>query len=371
MSLHEAMMRRCFELARRAEGWASPNPLVGCVVVKDGRVVGEGTHWGPGRVHAEREALFKAGTKARGSTLYVNLEPCVHWGRTPPCAPLIVQAGVRRVFCSVGDPWYRIAGRGFTYLKSAGIEVQTGLLEREGTALNRAFLKWCTTGRPYVVVKVATTMDGKLALRGKGRVWITSEESRADARKLRFLSDAIVVGANTVLLDDPQLTVRLKGFPEKRLVKVVLDGAGRISPRARLFEESPVVVFTGMNASERWMDEIRARGAIIIQENLQNGKVPPERILEILAKIGTGRVLVEGGSDVISAFLERDLVDEAWLYIASCIFGTEGQAWTEGLNLNKNRTGRITEVSRVGPDVKLVIQFGNNGQDNPYVCGNH
>ncbi|MHA2620421.1 MAG: bifunctional diaminohydroxyphosphoribosylaminopyrimidine deaminase/5-amino-6-(5-phosphoribosylamino)uracil reductase RibD [bacterium JZ-2024 1] len=372
MSIHEVMMRRCFELARRAEGYASPNPLVGCVIVNQGRIVGEGIHWGPGRVHAERMALFRAGPGARGATLYVNLEPCVHWGRTPPCTHIIVESGIRRVFCSVGDPWYRIAGRGFRFLRNAGIEVHTGVLEIEGKALNHAFLKWCTARRPYVVVKVAVSSDGKLALRGRGRVWVTSEESRADARRLRFLCDAVVVGARTVALDDPRLTIRLKGIPEKPLLKVILDGAGRTSPKARVFKSPPVAVFTGMHASREWLDKIRATGAVMIQEPIgDDGKVPPERILEVLAAMGAGKILIEGGADVISAFLQNDLVDEAWVYIAPSVFGARGQAWTETLKLTTRKQAFISEVTRVGPDLKMVLRFTNMLAGDGDVLGNH
>jgi len=366
-------MRRCFELARRAEGYASPNPLVGCVVVKDGRIVGEGIHWGVGKVHAERMALFQAGAKARGASLYVNLEPCVHWGRTPPCTHLIVESGIRRVYCSVADPWYRIAGRGFEYLKRAKVEVHQGILEAEGRALNRAFLKWCTASRPYVMAKVAATLDGKLALHGKGRVWITSEKSRADARRLRFLSDAILVGAQTVMLDDPQLTIRLKGFPEKPLLKVVLDGAGRISPGARVFEAPPVVVFTGMTASEKWLGEIRNKGAVLVQEPLgDDGRMDPDRILEVLAAMGAGRILIEGGADVFSAFLAKDLIDEIWVYIAARIFGREGKNWTETLSVRwGRRTPVVREMVRIGTDVKLVLQFLESEREKENVFRNH
>jgi diaminohydroxyphosphoribosylaminopyrimidine deaminase/5-amino-6-(5-phosphoribosylamino)uracil reductase len=361
MSLHEVLMRQCLELARRAEGFASPNPLVGCVVAKRGRVIGEGIHWGPGKIHAERMALFQAGEGARGADLYVNLEPCVHWGRTPPCTHLIVESGIRRVFCSVADPWYRIAGQGFAFLRDAGIEVNRSLLEPEGLAVNRSFLTWCTAGRPFVVAKVAVTLDGKLALRGKGRVWITGEESRADARRLRFLCDAVIVGARTVLLDDPQLTIRLDGVAEKPLLKVVLDGAGRIPVSARVFRAPPVVVFTGTSATEMWLDGIRDTGATIVQEPVQNdGKIAPHRILEVLAGMGRGRVLVEGGADVVSAFLENDLIDEAWVYMSARVFGAAGQGWTDAFHSGHGRrVPVITEVARTGADVKLVLRFGN------------
>src|ERR1700726_1271928 len=243
-------MQRAMSLASKATGLASPNPLVGCVLVREGQIVGEGFHQYDGRDHAEVVAIKSGGEKARGSTLYVNLEPCNHTGRTGPCTEAIIKAGVQRVVASIDDPNPVAAGGGFGRLRAAGIEVFAGVVEEEARRLNEPFAKWIRKKRPFVTLKSAMTLDGQLALpqagRRKSSTWITSEESRAEVHRMRHASDALLTGIGTILADDPLLTDR-SGLPRRRrLLRVILDSKLRLSPRARIVKtaDDDLLVFT-------------------------------------------------------------------------------------------------------------------------------
>src|SRR6266849_6652755 len=243
-------MQHALTLARKGIGLASPNPHVGCVIVRDGEIVGEGFHQYEWRDHAEIVALKTAGEKARGATLYVNLEPCNHTGRTGPCTEAVVAAGVRRVVAAMQDPNPATSGRGFERLRAAGVEIVSGVLEEEARGLNEAFACWIRTKKPFVTLKSALTLDGQLALpksKKPGRShWITSEESRAEVQRMRHASDALLTGIGTVLADDPLLTDR-SGLPRrKRLLRVVLDSKLRISPKSRIVKTADydLLIFT-------------------------------------------------------------------------------------------------------------------------------
>ena len=227
-------MMRALTLAERGRGLTSPNPVVGALVVKDGMVVGEGYHAKAGAPHAERVALDAAGAKARGATLYVTLEPCVHQGRTPACVPVLLEAGLRRVVIAVLDPNPRVNGAGVTALSQAGLEVSAGCLEEEARRLNRAFFTWVTERRPFVTLKVAMSLDGKIAGWNRSSRWITGEEARWEAHRLRSESDAVTVGITTVLADDPELTVRLDPPWPREPLRVVVDSQGRTPLSARI-----------------------------------------------------------------------------------------------------------------------------------------
>ncbi|HEX2025436.1 MAG TPA: bifunctional diaminohydroxyphosphoribosylaminopyrimidine deaminase/5-amino-6-(5-phosphoribosylamino)uracil reductase RibD, partial [Actinomycetota bacterium] len=240
-------MRRALDLAARGTGRVSPNPLVGAVLVRDGRVVGEGWHEGPGRAHAEVVALDAAGDQARGATLYVTLEPCSHYGRTPPCAPRIAGAGVIRVVAAMRDPNPLVDGSGLRGLREAGVDVVEGVLAEEATRLNAAFLTHLRTGRPLVTLKMAASLDGKVAARDGSSRWITGEEARLEVHRMRAASDAILVGAGTAFRDDPSLTVRLPGEePPRRPLRVVVDGRGIVPPTHAVIAdgEAPTLVAT-------------------------------------------------------------------------------------------------------------------------------
>jgi len=241
----EAMMRRALALATRGRGLVSPNPLVGAVVVQDSRVVGEGWHDGPGNPHAEIHALRAAGDLARGATLYVTLEPCDHHGRTPPCTNAILEAGVARVVAAARDPNPIVDGRGFDRLRSAGVDVVAGVLESEAERLNEAFATHVRTGLPFVVLKMAATLDGKVAARDGSSRWITGREARAEVHRMRAAADAVLVGAGTALADDPSLTVRDPEYRGRPVLRVLADARGRVRPTARLFsDDAPTLVAT-------------------------------------------------------------------------------------------------------------------------------
>jgi diaminohydroxyphosphoribosylaminopyrimidine deaminase/5-amino-6-(5-phosphoribosylamino)uracil reductase len=321
----EYYLRRTFELAARARGRTSPNPLVGAVIVRDGQVVGEGFHRQAGLPHAEIEALKAAGEAARGATLYVNLEPCCHTGRTGPCTEAIIAAGIKRVVAAMPDPNPLVAGKGFTRLREAGIEVTTGLLEKEARALNEAFVKYITTRRPFVILKTAMSLDGKIATVTGESKWITGPEARRYVHELRDSCDAILAGIGTVLKDDPSLTTRL---PEggRDPVRVILDSRARTPLTARvLTQESTaptLIAVTEMAPGER-VAALREAGA----EVLVCGPGPAVDLGLLLSALGEREItslLVEGGSTVNASFLLQGLVDKIVWFIAPLIIGGHG-----------------------------------------------
>ncbi|MCD6129075.1 bifunctional diaminohydroxyphosphoribosylaminopyrimidine deaminase/5-amino-6-(5-phosphoribosylamino)uracil reductase RibD, partial [Candidatus Bipolaricaulota bacterium] len=270
--MHEEYMRRALELARLGEGYTRPNPLVGAVVVKDGEVIAEGYHARYGGPHAEMVALSRAGERARGADLYVNLEPCVHWGKTPPCVDRIIAAGIRRVILAARDPNPLVNGKGVDKLRSAGIEVVEGVLREEAEKLNEIFFHWVKTQRPFVALKLAMSLDGKIASRtGKSR-WITGEEARKKVHELRRRYAAVLVGVNTVLTDDPQLTVREVEGPQP--LRIVLDSRGRIPLSAKVLSgEAPTLIATTQAMPEEIEHKLREKGAEVWRLPARDGKV--------------------------------------------------------------------------------------------------
>ncbi|MGQ9512066.1 bifunctional diaminohydroxyphosphoribosylaminopyrimidine deaminase/5-amino-6-(5-phosphoribosylamino)uracil reductase RibD [Thermodesulfitimonas sp.] len=321
----EDYLRRTFELAARARGRTSPNPLVGAVVVRDGQVVGEGFHRQAGLPHAEIEALRVAGEAARGATLYVNLEPCCHTGRTGPCTEAIIAAGIKRVVAAMADPNPLVAGKGFARLREAGIEVATGLLEKEARALNEAFIKYITTRRPFVILKTAMSLDGKIATVTGESKWITGPAARRYVHELRDSCDAILVGIGTVLQDDPSLTTRLpKGGRDP--VRVILDSRARTPLTARVLtqeSEAPTLIAVTEMAPGDRVVALREAGA----EVLVCGPGPAVDLGLLLSVLGEREItslLVEGGSTVNASFLLQGLVDKLIWFIAPLIIGGHG-----------------------------------------------
>jgi diaminohydroxyphosphoribosylaminopyrimidine deaminase/5-amino-6-(5-phosphoribosylamino)uracil reductase len=314
-------MARAIRLAERGTGETNPNPLVGCVIVKSGKVVGEAYHRRAGGPHAEVTALARAGANARDATLYVNLEPCAHHGRTPPCAPLLARAGLRRVVAAVRDPDPRVDGRGLALLRRAGIEVTTGVLEAEAAALNERFLVAARAGRPYVTLKAAVTLDGRLATaRGESK-WITSPAQRRDARRLRRVHDGVAVGIGTVLADDPMLLpmprVR-RPFP-----RVIFDSRLRTPLGSRLVRSaraSPVWVL-GLEGNTRRKAALERQGVTVIQERSPGPHVSLSWAMRELWRRGLRSLMVEGGSELLGAFLSARLVDAVALYRAPLLLG--------------------------------------------------
>jgi diaminohydroxyphosphoribosylaminopyrimidine deaminase/5-amino-6-(5-phosphoribosylamino)uracil reductase len=321
----ERLMRRALELAARGLGETNPNPVVGCVVARGDRVVGEGYHRRAGGDHAEVEALRRAGRRARGATLYVTLEPCAHHGRTPPCAPLVARAGLARVVVAVRDPDPRVSGRGLRLLRRAGASVSLGVCAAEAEWLNRRFLTSARTRRPFVLLKAALTLDGRIATAAGRSRWITSPVARREARRLRGLHDAVLVGIGTVLADDPLL------LPEPRtrrtFTRVVLDTRLRLPPRTRLARSAsgraPVVVLTKAPAPAARRRALEALGVTVVALPAKR-RVPPARALAALFARGVTSVMVEGGAEVLGSFLAARLVDEVALFRAPLLLGGRG-----------------------------------------------
>jgi diaminohydroxyphosphoribosylaminopyrimidine deaminase/5-amino-6-(5-phosphoribosylamino)uracil reductase len=321
----ETFMRRALALAERGRGLTSPNPMVGAVVVRDGEIVGEGFHPRAGAPHAEVEALRAAGSRARGATLYVTLEPCNHHGRTPPCTPTVLAAGVTRVVAAIPDPNPFVDGGGAATLRAAGLAVETGLLAEEATAQNRAFVTAMHERRPHVTLKAGMTADGKIAdVHGSAR-WITGEAARSETHRQRSESDAIVVGVTTVLRDDPALTVRLPTPWPREPYRVVLDTGARTPASARVIvgatpARTLVAVGEAVAPASR-VAALQAAGATVLRCPTRDGRVAVDAVLAALFAREVRAVLLEGGGEIHAAFLEAGLVDRVTLFVAPLLLG--------------------------------------------------
>ncbi|ADB16552.1 riboflavin biosynthesis protein RibD [Pirellula staleyi DSM 6068] len=321
----EAFMREAIELAERGLGLVEPNPMVGCVIVSPrGEVVGRGWHGRFGGPHAEVEALQQAGEQARGSTLYVTLEPCSHFGKTPPCADAVIAAGVARVVAAMTDPFPKVQGGGFAKLRSAGIAVESGVCEAEARALCAPYLKLVTRGMPWVIAKWAMTLDGKIATRSGYSQWISCSQSRELVHGIRGRVDGIMVGRRTVELDDPLLTARPPG--KRTPARIVLDSQARLQNSTQLVRtarQSPVLVVTGPEADDKEIRRLSMAGCEVLPFLAATHF---ERLLELLSELGRRQmtnILVEGGAKLLGSLLDARLVDEVHVFIAPKLFGGE------------------------------------------------
>lgn len=347
----ERMMRRALELAARGVGQVSPGPLVGCVICDDrAEIAGEGFYVYDQVKHAETLALKQAGGTARGATAYISLEPHAHQGRTPPCTNALIDAGIRRVVVSIEDPNPKVSGRGFTCLREAGVEVQTGVLAAEATKQNEAYIHFMLTGRPFVHLKLAVSLDGKIATRTGDSRWIAGEESRIRAHGLRHQYDAILVGSGTVALDDPLLTDRSGEKRRRALVRVILDGRLRMaadSQLARTAAEAPVLVFTSSRS--------KINGVELITENSAHDL---ESILTALGEREIQSVLVEGGGTIAGAFFDAGFVNKVTFFIAPMIIGgCDGHSAVRGAGAAKIADAfqlQNVEITMRGRDVEVT-----------------
>jgi len=317
-------MRRALELAERGWGRVSPNPMVGAVVLLDGEIVGEGWHEGPGTAHAEVMALSQAGGRARGATVVCTLEPCDHTGRTGPCTIALIEAGVGRVVIGAGDPNPIVDGAGVSRLRDAGIDVVTGVLAGEAHRLNEAYDRHASTGRPFVTLKMASSLDGKTAAVDGTSRWITGEAARADVQRLRAGADAVVVGAGTALADDPSLTVRAPAWADARPpLRVVVDTAGRVPPEGRLFDGSTptVVATTDLTAHDRVEAWAAAGAEVLVLDRDVAGGVSLDGLFAALGKRDVQGVLVEGGATLAWSLVRDGLVDKVVQYLAPLLVG--------------------------------------------------
>lgn len=315
-------MARAIELAQRGEGAVEPNPMVGCVVVREGQVVGEGWHQRFGGPHAEAEALHHAGETARGATMFVTLEPCCHQGKTPPCADAVVKSGVSRVVLAQRDPFPQVAGGGIRILQEAGIEVEVGVCEQQARALNAPYLKLVETGKPWVIAKWAMSLDGKIATRTGDSQWISNEASRAVVHQIRGRVDAIMVGSGTVRVDDPLLTARPAG--PRVATRIVLDSAASLAVASKLvksIEAAPVLVVATSDAPTENVRRLTELGCEVL---VCDGGTPAERIHKLLAELGQRRLtnlFVEGGATLLGTLRDADSIDEVHVFIAPKIIG--------------------------------------------------
>ncbi len=318
-SLH---MARALELARRGEGLVEPNPMVGCVIADDEEVIGEGWHRRFGSAHAEVEALTAAGPRARGATAYVTLEPCCHFGKTPPCTQALIAAGIRRVVAALADPFPQISGRGFHELTAAGIEVEIGLMESEARRLNAPYLKRVTTGRPWIIAKWAMTLDGKLATRSGDSRWISGAESRAIVHRLRGRVDAILIGRGTALADDPLLTARPPG--PRTATRIVLDSRAALDSSSQLVRtarDTPLLVAAGPDATESDRARLAAAGSEVFVCDAPDHQGRLGQLLDELGRRQMTNVLVEGGSRLLGTLFDAREIDEAHIFIAPKLSG--------------------------------------------------
>lgn len=364
----EAHLRAALALAARGLGNTWPNPAVGCVIVRDGAVVGRGWTAPGGRPHAETEALKRAGAAARGATAYVTLEPCCHWGRTPPCADALVAAGVARVVVAMRDPDPRVDGAGLARLRAAGIAVSVGLLEAEARALNAGFLKRLTRNLPLVTLKLATTLDGRIATRTGESQWITGAEARRMAHALRGRHDAVLVGSGTALADDPDLSCRIPGYAAVPTVRVVADARLRLPPTARMLREGqgPVWVATRPGHPDAVLEPLRAAGAEIVEVPEAEGAhgVPlgldPAALLRALAARGLTRVLAEGGAALGAGLLRAGLVDRLAWFHAPGIIGADGRAALDALPLEVlSAMPRYRRTALALPGADLLSEYAS------------
>ncbi|MBO5993359.1 MAG: bifunctional diaminohydroxyphosphoribosylaminopyrimidine deaminase/5-amino-6-(5-phosphoribosylamino)uracil reductase RibD [Acidaminococcaceae bacterium] len=323
MSGYESYMRRALELAKRAEGCTSPNPMVGCVIAdEEGNIVGEGWHHKAGTPHAEVNAIADMNAKQRqGHTAFVTLEPCSHWGRTGPCCEALLKAGIRRVVAAMEDPNPKVAGNGFRRLKEAGVEVSVGVCEKEARRLNEHFLLWVTRKRPFVSLKFAETLDGKLATSVRDSHFVTGQEAHTYSHYLRKIHDAILVGIGTVLDDDPELTTRL--VEGKNPVRIVLDSRARIPLTAKVLQgETKTLLVAGPNAdADKCHTLQRLKNVEVVKLPCEDEKIPVPALLQVLYEHEVASVLVEGGSDVLGSFLDAQIADRVYAFIAPKLVG--------------------------------------------------
>jgi diaminohydroxyphosphoribosylaminopyrimidine deaminase/5-amino-6-(5-phosphoribosylamino)uracil reductase len=350
----EEYMRLTMNLAKKGMGKTSPNPLVGAVVVKNGQIIGKGYHQKFGQPHAEANALRACGDRAKNATLYVNLEPCCHYGKTPPCTDMIIKSGIRKVVCAILDPNPQVNGKGIRTLKKAGVEVSLGILEEEARKLNEIYLKFITTGLPFVILKVAQTLDGKIATKLGDSKWITQDDSRRFVHSLRSWVDAVLVGANTVKRDDPELAIhQAKG---ENPLRIILDSSGQISDQAKIIKESKdgktVIAATDGKIKKRFNEKVR----IWKIKKEKDGRVDLAQLLKKMGENQIASLLVEGGRGVFTSFLKEKLVDKIYYFLSPRILGKGLDSFGDlGIEkISQSITLKDYEIKKIKKDLLIV-----------------
>ncbi len=365
-------MQRAITLAKKGHYTTSPNPRVGCVLVKNDKIIGEGFHQKAGEGHAEVNALKMAGENAQGATAYVTLEPCSHYGRTPPCADGLINAGVKHVIAAMVDPNPKVAGNGLQKLEQAGITTQHGLLVQSAEKLNPGFIKQMTTGLPYVRCKLAASLDGKTAMKNGESKWITSPEARQDVQRLRAQSCAIISGADSILMDDAKMTVRwselgeLKNRYKKELIRqpirVIIDSKNRLTPELALFNEpsSIILIRNAIENIHQWPHFVEQVALPFANTEDSKQQIDLSALLAFLAKQGLNDVLIESGSRLAGAFIEQNLVDELILYQAPKLMGAQGKGLADMpslTHLNQAKEVQVSDVRMIGKDIRITTKF--------------
>lgn len=356
--IKEQFMNLALTMAESTIGQTSPNPSVGAVVVKDGKILGMGSHLEPGKGHAEVLALEQAGSNAEGAEMYVTLEPCAHFGKTPPCADLIIEHKLKKVYVACLDPNPAVAGKGVERMRQAGIEVEVGLLQTRGEELNRKFFHFIKTQRPYVTLKAAMTLDGKTATVTGDSKWITSSVARLDVHEQRSIHDAILAGVDTVLHDNPQLTARL---PQggKNPIRIILDTNLRITKDRLVLtdNEAPTWIICGKNANA---DEFSKEFPDVKIFQLDTAQIDVEQVLELLGEKQILSLYVEGGSTVHRSFVKKQLFNECHWYVAPKILGGQDALTTVGGQSPTWMKDAVdldfVSIERIGPDIKIVAR---------------
>jgi diaminohydroxyphosphoribosylaminopyrimidine deaminase/5-amino-6-(5-phosphoribosylamino)uracil reductase len=365
-------MQRAIMLAKEGHFTTSPNPRVGCVLVNKGKVVGEGYHQKAGEGHAEVNALTMAGEKAKGATAYVTLEPCSHYGRTPPCAEGLIKAGVKHVVAAMVDPNPKVAGNGLKMLEQAGISTQHGLLTAAAEALNIGFIKQMTSGLPYVRCKLAASLDGKTAMKNGESKWITSPQARQDVQRLRAQSCAIISGADSILIDNAKMTVRwselgeLKNSYKKEMVRqpvrVVIDTKNRLTPHLAFFNEnSPIILIRNtIENIHQWPHFVKQVPLPFAPTSTGEQYIDLHALLKYLAQLNLNDVLIESGARLAGAFIEQDLVDELILYQAPKLMGADSKSLVNMKsieNLSQAKELNISDIRMIGKDIRIIAKL--------------
>ena len=358
---HVTYMKMALALAKQGQGLTGPNPMVGAVIVKDGQVVGQGYHRKAGEDHAEIVAIKQAGEQARGSMIYVTLEPCCHVGKTGPCTEAVVKAGIRKVVVGMKDPNTQVNGRGIRELKRLGVEIEEGVCERDCSDLNEYFTFWIKREMPFVILKTASTLDGKIAtFKGESR-WITSDESRQKVNELRQEVDAICIGIGTVLSDNPVLTIHSKYRPNP--LRIVLDSKLRISPRAKILkvsDDAKTMVVTTRKSTQKKRKALERKGVEVVVVPDKQGRVSLVSLLKILGKRGVMSVLVEGGAEVNASFVKEKLAHKVYTFIAPRILGDDALGAYSDLGfgaLDQSIRLKSAKVEAIGRDFLIQGYF--------------
>ncbi len=354
----EKFMQRCFKLALKGAGNVSPNPLVGCVIVKNGKIISEGWHKKYGGFHAERDAITKAlkkGINLKGSTLYVNLEPCSHYGKTPPCSDLIIENKISEVVIGCRDPYKEVSGKGISKLKKAGVKVKTGILETDAAELNKFFIKYVTTGLPYITLKAAQTIDGKIADDTYRSKWISSPESRKTVHKLRAVYDAVLTGTNTVIYDDPKLNVR--GVKGRDPYRIVIDKNLKLKEKYKVFKytDGKTIVLFSEKTDNKKIAVYPGDGITFIPCKVKNGRLDLRDAMKKLAQMIIASIMVEGGAFTYNEFLKNEMADEVMIFVAPKIMGKGIKAFND-----KQLFGRFTDAEYSASGTDLLVNLRKN-----------